>query len=68
MTFPEIEATLRTDDDFVRQSDCGHHKSVSPFFDSFEDWNGESVCAGSNASSVSRCSEKASLFVAERST
>lgn len=30
MTFPECNATLRTDDDFVRETDSDHHKSVSP--------------------------------------
>lgn len=30
VTFPEINATLRTDDDFIREKDSDHHKSVSP--------------------------------------
>lgn len=30
MTYPDINATLRTDDDFVRQTDSDHHRSVSP--------------------------------------
>ena len=31
MTFPENNAALRTDEDFVRQTDSDYHKSVSPF-------------------------------------
>lgn len=31
MTFPCLNAPLRTDDSFVRQLDEGHHKGVSPF-------------------------------------
>lgn len=66
MTFPELDACLRTDENFAPMTDSDRHKCLSRLVKRC--WPCDSICLGFNASRLFRGNEEVNEFVAKRTS